>query len=55
MIAHIGGHYGVIHRLTGDGSRSLLLAPLWSLNKRNVLNTIHHTMKQRAAYQGRLL
>lgn len=45
----------VIHRLTGDGSRSLLLAPLWSLNKRNVLNTIHHTMKQRAAYQGRLL
>lgn len=45
----------VIHRLTGDGPKSLLLAPLWSLNKRGVLNTIHHTMKQRAAYQGRLL
>lgn len=43
----------VIHRLTGDGPRALLSAPLWSLDKRNVLNTIHHTMKQRASYQGR--
>lgn len=42
----------VIHRLTGDGPRALLSAPLWSLDKRNVLNTIHHTMKQRASYQG---
>lgn len=44
----------VIHRLTGDGPKSLLLAPLWSLNKRGVLNAIHHTMKLRATYQGRL-
>lgn len=44
----------VIHRLTGDGPRDLLLAPLWSLDKRNVLNTLHHTMKTRASYQGRL-
>jgi radical SAM protein (TIGR01212 family) len=44
----------VIHRLTGDGPKSLLLAPLWSLDKRNVLNTIHHTMKLRSSYQGRL-
>lgn len=44
----------VIHRLTGDGPRALLLAPLWSLDKRNVLNTIHHTMKLRASRQGRL-
>lgn len=44
----------VIHRLTGDGPRSLLIAPLWSLDKRKVLNTIHHTMKLRASCQGRL-
>lgn len=44
----------VVHRLTGDGPRDLLLAPLWSLDKRNVLNTLHHTMKTRASYQGRL-
>lgn len=44
----------VVHRLTGDGPRDLLLAPLWSLDKRNVLNTLHHTMKLRSSYQGRL-
>lgn len=44
----------VVHRLTGDGPKNSLLAPLWSLDKRNVLNTLHHTMKARAAYQGRL-
>lgn len=45
----------VVHRLTGDGSGDLLLAPCWSLDKRNVLNTLHHTMKLRGAYQGRLI
>lgn len=44
----------VIHRLTGDGPRGLLLAPLWSLDKRNTLNTLHHIMKLRASCQGRL-
>lgn len=43
----------VIHRLTGDGPKDLLIAPTWSLNKRNVLNTLHKTMKQRGTYQGR--
>lgn len=42
----------VIHRLTGDGPRDLLLAPLWSLDKRGVLNTLHHTMKVQNIYQG---
>lgn len=43
----------VIHRLTGDGPKDLLIAPLWSLDKRNVLNTLHKTMRQRGTYQGR--
>lgn len=42
----------VIHRLTGDGPKNLLEAPLWSCNKRDVLNTIHHEMKVRNIYQG---
>ncbi len=42
----------VIHRLTGDGPRELLLAPLWSRNKRNVLNTLHRKMKELQVCQG---
>ena len=45
----------VIHRLTGDGAKDLLSAPLWSLNKRDVLNSLHHEMKIRQTFQGRLL
>ena len=42
----------VIHRLTGDGPKELLEAPLWSLNKKDVLNSIHHEMKIQNIYQG---
>lgn len=44
----------VVHRVTGDGPKDLLIAPLWSRNKRDVLNSLHQTMKQRNTYQGRL-
>ncbi|MCR5031877.1 MAG: TIGR01212 family radical SAM protein [Lachnospiraceae bacterium] len=30
----------VLHRMTGDGPRSLLIEPKWSLNKKHVLNTL---------------
>ena len=30
----------VIHRMTGDGAKKLLIAPQWSADKKNVLNTI---------------
>lgn len=43
----------VIHRLTGDGPKELLIAPLWSLNKRNVLNSLHKELKNRNTWQGR--
>lgn len=41
-----------IHRVTGDGPKQLLIAPTWSLHKRNVLNSIHSCMKQRGIRQG---
>lgn len=42
----------VIHRLTGDGPRNLLIAPLWSTDKKRVLNTINKRLKERNTYQG---
>jgi radical SAM protein (TIGR01212 family) len=44
----------LIHRLTGDGPRATLLAPLWSLNKWEVLNAIDAEMARRGSVQGRL-
>ena len=44
----------VIHRLTGDGPRKLLIAPLWSTDKKRVLNTINKRLKERNTWQGRL-
>ena len=44
----------VIHRLTGDGPKNLLLAPMWSTNKRQILNQLHHNMKLLSKYKGRL-
>lgn len=35
----------VIHRLTGDGSKKDLIAPLWSADKKTVLNTINRALK----------
>lgn len=43
----------VIHRITGDGPKDLLIAPLWSLNKRDVLNSIGKRLKERDTWQGR--
>lgn len=43
----------VIHRVTGDGPRNLLVAPLWSLDKRRVLNTLHQEMRRRGTWQSR--
>jgi len=42
----------LIHRLTGDGPRDQLLAPLWSLNKWEVLNAIDAEFVRRGSRQG---
>lgn len=42
----------VLHRLTGDGDARTLLAPLWSLKKRNVLNGIHKYLREYGIVQG---
>lgn len=45
----------VVHRVTGDAPKELLLSPLWSADKRRMLNTLHHQMKVQNTWQGRLL
>ncbi len=42
----------VVQRLTGDGGRDTLIAPLWSLKKFVVLNEIDKEMVRRDTYQG---
>lgn len=36
----------VIHRLTGDGAKKDLIAPLWSADKKKVLNTINKKLSE---------
>lgn len=42
----------VIQRLTGDGGRDTLIAPIWSLKKFEVLNAIDKEMEKRGIFQG---
>lgn len=44
----------VIHRLTGDGPRKILIGPEWSLKKHDVLNSIESCLKERNTWQGKL-
>ncbi|HWP96225.1 MAG TPA: TIGR01212 family radical SAM protein [Syntrophomonadaceae bacterium] len=43
----------VIHRLTGDSPRHLLLGPMWSLHKWEVLNHIDRRLEERDTWQGK--
>ncbi len=43
----------VVGRLTGDGDRRTLLAPLWSRRKMTVLNAIQKKMRQKDTWQGK--
>lgn len=42
----------VIHRMTGDGPKNILIAPEWSKNKRNVLNHINRQLSIQDVIQG---
>ena len=45
----------VIHRLTGDGAKSDLIAPLWSADKKRVLSAIQKRFEQDGVMQGSAL
>lgn len=42
----------VIHRLTGDGDKKQLIAPLWSADKHNVLNNMNKYFEEHNVIQG---
>ncbi len=43
----------VVHRITGDGPKASLLAPVWSLEKKRVLNHIRQELKAQDIWQGK--
>jgi hypothetical protein len=43
----------IIHRLTGDGKKALLIEPKWSLDKLKVLSDIDKELSIRNSYQGK--
>lgn len=43
----------VIERITGDGDKEKLLAPLWSMDKISVLGAIDKLQKERDSWQGK--
>lgn len=43
----------VIHRLTGDGAKRDLISPLWSADKKRVLNALRRYMDEHDVQQGR--
>ncbi len=43
----------VVHRITGDGPKKILLAPLWSGNKKASMNQINKELKNRDTWQGK--
>lgn len=42
----------IIHRLSGDAPKNLLIAPDWNLHKKWVINGIDKLLKERDLYQG---
>lgn len=45
----------VIHRITGDAPKKYLVEPLWSADKKNVLNTINRELEKRDIIQGKCI
>ena len=42
----------VVHRITGDAPKRLLIAPLWSADKKTVLNYLNRCFEKRNVIQG---
>ena len=43
----------IIHRITGDGPIELMIGPMWSVTKWEVLNGIDKELERRGSYQGK--
>ncbi|CAN2247342.1 TIGR01212 family radical SAM protein [Bacillus inaquosorum] len=43
----------IVHRITGDGPIELMIGPMWSVNKWEVLGAINKELENRGSYQGK--
>jgi len=43
----------IVHRITGDGPIDLMVGPMWSVNKWEVLNSINAELTRRDSWQGK--
>lgn len=51
IITHLRGDF-VIHRISGDAPKDLLIAPEWNLHKKWVINGIERILNEKDEYQG---
>ena len=51
IITHINPNF-IIHRISGDAPKELLVAPEWNLHKKLVLNGLDKIMRERNLWQG---
>ena len=45
----------VIHRISGDAPKDILVAPSWNLHKKWIMNGIEKRLKEEEIYQGKYL
>lgn len=51
-LEHLPKHI-VVHRITGDGPKNILIAPQWSTRKKAVMNSINKALKVQDTWQGK--
>ena len=51
IITHLNKNV-VIHRISGDAPKDLLVAPIWNKNKKPIMNGIHKVLEERNLFQG---
>jgi radical SAM protein (TIGR01212 family) len=51
-LEHLPQHI-VVHRITGDGPKNILIAPQWSTRKKAVMNSINKALKVQDTWQGK--
>ena len=51
VLTHVNPNI-IIHRISGDAPKDLLIAPEWNIHKKWVLNNVHKIMEERNLFQG---
>ena len=54
IITHINPEI-IIHRISGDAPKDLLIAPEWNMHKKWVLNGLNKLLKEENLWQGKFL